>query len=239
MNKLLPVLLCAAVSVPAGAQQFEKSVGSAMAQISWSGLAVPAVVAQSARRKKMMVALDETLTAMNDGNEVGGQVASFVREHKVPFRFEDQQPVSRTDGKEIVLDVKMSAYPRAMAPRIAWEAAPMMLADMPESQEKEYMRRSITARVWLELGGEPSKLPVVEPLSGDQDPELAKEMRLWLSSGAELALYKIGQATKTSSLLDQLDQVSDPAKRAKLEAANERFVAFIMAENQWRQANPR
>lgn len=235
MKKLLPVLL-AGLCVPASAQDFTSAVNGAMAQFNFT--IVPQVVAQSARRQKMNVALDTAMTDMNDGPEIGGQVVSFVRDHKVEVRFEDQQPLSRTDGKAIVLDVKMSAYPRAIGPRVAWEAAPMMLADMPECAEKEYMRRSIAARVWLELGGEPSKLPVIEPLSGDKDPELAREMKLWLDNGAELALDKIGAATKTRSLMDMMD-TADAASRKKLADANKRFTDFLIAEQQWKQSNPR
>jgi hypothetical protein len=101
------------------------------------------------------------------------------------------------------------------------------------------MRRSITARVWLELGGEPAGLPVVEATTGDKDEALSKQMKLWLDDSAQTALYKIGEATKTRSVMEQLDSEKDPARRQALEAANTRFTAFLLAENDWRRSNPR
>lgn len=184
---------------------------------------------------KLKAALESTLTAMNDGVEQGGAVSSYIADHAVKIEFRDMLERSLASSKTVSLSSKTPPYPRAIGARLAWEVSAQMLADMPASSEKEYMRRSITARAWLELGGEAAKLPVVEPLTGDKDEQLSVEMKLWLDNKPEMALYKIGEATKTRSLMELMDGQKDPAKRAALDAANKRFTDFLLAE---RQARP-
>lgn len=239
MKNLLPILLIA-ITAPAGAQEFGASVNGALKQAQGGAQAMQATAKKGVTHAQRIAALDSAMTAMNDGVEQGGEVVSFVNDKKIEIRFEDQGTPSRTDGAAVVLDWMIPAYPRAIGPRVAWEVSGMMLADMPACAEKEYMRRSITARVWLELGGEPAGLPVVEPLSGDKDEALSKEMKLWLDNGnAETALDKIGQATKTPSVQELESAEKDPANKAKLFDADARFTQFLAREREWKLANAR
>jgi hypothetical protein len=196
--------------------------------------AVAKAAKQAADDAKLKAALSSTLTAMNDGVEQGGAVIAYLNANGVKVEFRDMLERSLSSAKTVSLSSKTPPYPRAIGPRIAWEVAPRMLADMPASSEKEYMRRSITARVWLELNGEPSKLPIIEPLTGDKDEQLSHEMKLWLDNKSEMALYKIGEATKTESVMSLMDQEKDPAKLAALKAANKRFTDFLFVEQQSR-----
>lgn len=239
MKTLLPILVIA-LCVPAGAQELGGAVNGALGQARADAKTTQATVKKGVTHAQRIAALDTTMTAMNDGVEQGGAVVTFVQDQKVEIRFEDQAAPSRIDGKAIVLDWMIAPFPRAIGPRVAWEAAAMMLAEMPECAEKEYMRRSIAARVWLELGGEPAGLPVVEPTTGDKDEALAKDMKLWLDNdNAETALDKIGQATKTPSVQELEAAEKDAAKKAKLFDADARFTRFLAQERDWKLANPR
>jgi hypothetical protein len=227
------------LALPAGAQQFGAPSAEWCGTFRQAAGAVAAQVQLGQNHKQRLAALESAMTNMNDGPQMGGEVVSWVRDHKTEIRFEDQKQVSRTDNKgAVVLDWQIPAYPRPIAARVAWEVAAMMVADMPASSEKEYMRRSITARAWLELGGDASRLPFLEPVSGEKDEALSQEMKLWLDNKAEMALYKIGEATKTKSVMELMDEEKDPAKREALNAANKRFVDFLIAEPQ-RRSNSR
>ncbi|MEK7745831.1 MAG: hypothetical protein AAB576_04135 [Elusimicrobiota bacterium] len=178
LNASLTLLLCAA---PLSAQvpyDFEGSL-----------IALQAQAAQSAAKRRSapgleLKAVSAALTAMDDGNEVGALVLSALRERGVDIRIVPGTRGSslqedRERGKStITLGDSLPPYPRVLASHVAREASILMFAGMPECAEREYMRRSVMARVWLELGGEPSTLPVIEPLTGYQDPALAADFRL-------------------------------------------------------------
>jgi len=165
--------------------------------------------------------IEKTLVAMNDGNEVGTLIADYVK----------------TKNIKIKLDAKLPDYPRAVATAIAAQAVDVMFADMPDCAEKQYMGLSLGARAWLELGGDKKALPVIEPLAGYKDQILSDQFKLWLDNGSEMALYKIGQQSKTPDLMALLDKEKDPKKKEALEAANKRFIAFLLSETEWKQAN--
>lgn len=194
-----------------------------------------------AKAAQARAAVERAMVAMNDGPEAGGKVVAYLRERGIEVSVKAQAEASKTVVEKgrasITLSDALPAYPRVYGPLIAKEAAAMMLADMPACAERSYMRRATAGRVWTELGGEPSKLPVVEGLTGDKVPAVSDEISVWADKGgAEMALYRIGEAEKLASLPDMMDAVKDPAERAKLEAANARFVAFLIDEKPARQA---
>lgn len=238
-TKLIPLLLLSLLAADASAQcgiHWQEELAEAEeAQKAQAGAAAAAKNSQDA---KLKAAIESTLTAMNDGPEQGEAVISYARSKKISVELRDILDLSASQGSVVGLSRKIGAYPRAMGPRVAWEIAGMMLADMPASSEKEYMRRSITARVFIELGGEPAKLPVVETLSGDKDEVLSKEMKLWTDHAAPEALKKIAAATGTKSL-QYLLQDEDPSKPGPVDAAVKRYAAFMLQEMTWRQMYPR
>jgi hypothetical protein len=203
-------------------------------------------------------AISRALLAMQDGPEIGGTVAQAVKDKSILIDIRKQAATSvlvaaDTIHPAIFISDAVSLYPRALAPLIARESAKIMLAGMPDCAEKLYMARSIEVRTWLELGGDKTRLPVIEPLDGYQDAALAADFKLWIDNKSETALLRIGEAGQTAdipTLEDQLRgqieglQPGDPSRpklekdSADLEAANKRFVTFLLAENDWRQANP-
>lgn len=185
--------------------------------------------------------VERAMVAMNDGPEAGGKVVEYIRANGVSVSVKDQAEAVKTvvaKGRaSITLSSSLPMYPRVLAPLIAKEVAALMLADMPVCAERSYMRRAIAGRVWTELGGEPSKLPVVEPLTGDKVSAVSDEITPWTDKGgAEMALYKIGEAETLPALPDLIDVAKDAASKAKYEAANARFVAFLIDEKLARKA---
>lgn len=186
-------------------------------------------------------AIERALVAMNDGPEAGGVVVAYLRDKGISVKAASQTEAVKTTvaaGKTVItLSDALPAYPRVYAPLIAKEIAALMYADMPACAERSYMRRAVAARVWTELGGEPSKLPVIEPLTGDKVAAVSDEISFWADkNGAEMALYKIGEADKLKSIPDLQDAAKTDAERAKLDAANARFVAFLIDEKLARKA---
>lgn len=189
---------------------------------------------------KLKGALETARTAMNDGNEIGGIVIEKLDSAKIDVVFANQTEASRTLPKQgggvvVSLSDKLPAYPRPIALAMAREAAEMIVADMTPSSEREYMKASIAARAWLELGGEGNKLPVVEPITGETNKELSDSIKLWVDNKAEMALYKIGQAKGVKSIMELMDSAKTAAEKERLGRENDRFVKFLMAENDWRQ----
>ena len=193
-------------------------------------------IAQLAERAKSIAAIERTLVAMNDGPEAGGLVVAYMNDKGIEVKLgSDVQtdPVSVTNraGKAILwLNPSLPAYPRVYGPLIAKEIAALMYADMPACAERSYMVRGTAGRVWIELGGEPSNLPVIEGLTGAKVPAVSEAMGAWATDAAQMALYKIGQAENLPELYELKDA---PA----VEAANKRFVIFLLDEREIRQAN--
>jgi hypothetical protein len=219
------------LAVPAAAQ-------NRAAEIDFENALHDSQLAKSAQDR---AAISRTLVAMNDGPEAGGKIVSYLRERGIEVSVKEQNEDSKTVVEKgrtsITLSAALPAYPRVYGALIAKEAAALMLADMPACAERSYMRRATAGRVWTELGGEPSKLPVVEAITGDKVPAISDEISLWADKGgAEMALYKIGEAEKLQSLPELTDAAKDAAAKAKLDAANARFVAFLIDEKPARQA---
>ncbi|TBR21911.1 hypothetical protein EPO15_09110 [bacterium] len=200
-------------------------------------------------------AVQTALVAMRDGVEAGGEVADAIEASRARVVAEEMSVPSalrrdRDGTPVIVLDARLPLAPRVLAPRLAREGAKLLLKDMPESAEKAYMARSLEVRTWVELGGEPAKLPVIDPLTGASDPALAADFKAWLDVDAQTALERLGRAAGAEDLPTQMDAISrdldtrfhipenvPPAKArlAALEAANRRFVDFLRAERDWKQ----
>lgn len=219
---LLAAALCAVAFGPAFADDFAErlnfgagAVKQSMAGFQAARAAKAAAAAKTPARKSQAV-IDKVLEAMGDGNEVGTQIAEYVKANKVDIQLDDALPDA----------------PRVLAPRIADQAAVKMLAGMPACSEKLYMRLSMTVRTWLELGGDKKALPMVD---GYNDQAMSGRYKLWLENGSEMTLYKIGE--QTNNLMELEDATKDPAQRAELEKANKAFVSFLLSENEWRQSN--
>jgi len=213
---------------------------------------------QDPLKVKRINAISRTLLAMNDGPEIGGRVVAAIKDQGLLIDIRKQAATSELVSADashpaIFISETVTLYPRALAPLIARETAKLMLADMPVCAEKHYMARSLEVRTWIELGGDKTRLPVIEPLDGYTDTALSADFKLWLDNKSEMALYRIGQATGTKDLMEQESEVQaqisklkpgDPARAklektcAELEAANKRFVAFLLAENDWRRMYP-
>lgn len=171
--------------------------------------------------------IEQAIVAMNDGPEIGGQVVEILEKKGISVSLEPQAQPSKRVNASITLSDKLAAAPRTIAPRIAWETAELMLADMPDCSEREYMRRSMAARVYLELGGD-RKAPA------DLDAALLAELKPWLDNKSEMALYVIGEKTGKKSLMELMDAENDAAKRMKLGLANTRFIEYLRNEQEAR-----
>lgn len=190
-------------------------------------------------RSPQIAAVERTLTAMNDGVGAGEAVVTFIRERGLRIVVQAQQEPVREVAGVISLSDNLPAYPRVYGPLIASAVAKLMFADMPACAERAYMRRATAGRVWVELGGEPGKLPVVEPLTGATVPAIVEEIGSWAShDGAQMTLYKAGQAENLPELPELIDaaRARDPKAYAALALANSRFVAFLLDERYVRQS---
>jgi hypothetical protein len=187
------------------------------------------------RQKKLEAALAEALSELKYGDRPAA-VKAYMAAKGLTVEFRQLLDLSAVQGTVIGLSTKIPAQKRAIAARLAWEVAGLMFADMPDSSEREYMRRSTAARAFYEIGGDPAvaKLPVVTP-EGDKDEVLSRELKLWLDNkNQEMALYRIGEATGKKDLMQQLDAEKDAEKRKVLEAANKRFIQFLKDESEWK-----
>lgn len=186
-------------------------------------------------------AIGRTLVAMGDGPEAAGRVVEFLRDRGIEVKIASQAEASKTvvaNGQtSIVLSDALPAYPRVYAPLIAKEIGALMYADMPACAERSYMRRALAARVWVELGGEPANLPVIEGTKGIQVASVSEEISIWADpSGVEMALYRIGQSEGLANLPDLAQKAADATEKSRLDAANTSFVAFVLDERFARQA---
>lgn len=221
-------LLVALLALPAAAQD-------RAAEIDFENY-----VAEQAQIAAKRGVLERTIVAMNDGPEAGGAIVAYMREKGIEVGLASQSEASKTvvligGGKKVLLSDQLPAYPRVYAPLIAKEIAALIYGDMPACAERAYMRRATAGRVWTELGGQPKDLPIVEPTTAELVSAVSAEISDWAKNGQEMALYKIGLAEKLPSLYE-LEQGADKATMEKLEAANKRFVAFIIDEKPARAA---
>ncbi|MBI5882856.1 MAG: hypothetical protein HZB91_07115 [Elusimicrobia bacterium] len=203
-------------------------------------------------------AVESTLVAMNDGVGVGPAIVEYLQQAGVRIEFRKQDAASSLEVKGkakpvIFLKEGLPLYPRILAPYITREASKLMLDAMVDSAEKEYMKLSMTVRVWLELGGSSRSLPEIETINHFKDAELAGSFKIWLDGpGSEMALHKIGEKTGMEIIPVMQDRVASEIAARKpgdatrsmlekllsgLEEDNKRFLEFHMAERDWRTAN--
>lgn len=225
---LAPLALLSLIALPVAAQD-------RAAEIDFQNALQDAQRAASIRSPQI-AAIERTLTAMNDGVGAGEQVVAYIREKGIRIAVASQPEAIKSGPAGLTLSDALPAYPRVYGPLIASEVARLMLADMPACAERSYMRRATAGRVWLELGGSPSTLPVVEPLVSAQVPAITEEIGSWASwDGAQMTLYKTSQAENLPELPAMRDAAKTDAERAALDAANARFVAFLLDERLVRQ----
>lgn len=238
MKHALLALLAVSVVIPAAAQ--DRS-----AEIEWENRLrelEQEKAAQTVERAKKVAAIETTLVAMNDGVEMSGEIVAYLRDEGIEVKLGSSvqtEPVSVTtrDGKTVIwLAESLPAYPRVYGPLIARAVAERKLAGYPASAERAYMIRGVAGRVWLELGGEPSALPVIEGTKGLAVPAVSEAMGAWATDSAQMALYKIGSAENLPELYELQSAAKTQAEKDALEAANKRFVAFLLAERDARAA---
>ncbi len=191
-------------------------------------------LAQSAQNRAVV---EQTLVAMRDGVGVGAAVVDFLHDRGISVAVRAQKYAVmfvRENGQDmILLSDSVPATPRVYGALIAEIVASLMYAEIPSCAERSYMWYSTTARVWIELGGDLSKLPVVETLTGDKLAEISDGVSLWADKdGAEMALYRISQAEN----LPYLYEYTRPDLRDLIDAANARFVALLIDELPARKA---
>jgi len=212
-------------------------------------VAAPLVAsAQTPAPHRFASAVETTLVAMRDGVETGGQLADAIEASRARVVAEEIPTASalrrEPDGTPvIVLNARLGLAPRVLAPRLAREGAKLLLSDMPSCAEKAYMARSLEVRTWVELGGEPDKLPVIDPLTGVSDPALAADFKAWLDVDAQTALERFGREAGAEDLMAQMDAARrEPLRLSELpalEAANGRFIDFLRAERDWKTMHRR
>lgn len=178
-------------------------------------------------------ALQTALVAMNDGPEAGGAVMRLIEEKKISVELATQPEAAKTvtDAGRVVIRLSdaLPAHPRVYAPLVAAEAAKLMLADMPASAERSYMRGAIAARAFAELGGSFKSLPVVD---GDRADAVKDAVAAW-TADAQTALNEAGRADGVPLLADI--KPADAKAAADVSAADRRFIAFLLEERDARR----
>jgi hypothetical protein len=225
-------LLALLLAAPAAAQDraaeidFENSLRELEAQQA----------ATAAERKRKEGVIETTLVAMNDGPIVAGRLYAHMIDKGVSVKLgsevqTDAVSVTVRDGKTTIwLAPSLPAYPRVYAPLIARELAASYYAGMRASAERSYMIRASAGLVWLELGGELSRYPVIEGLTGARVSAVESIIDLWARNDAQTALERAGQADGVPGLYDV--PVKTDAERASIEADNKAFVAFLLEERE-------
>jgi hypothetical protein len=155
----------------------------------------------------------------------------------------------------IHLNQDLPRYPRVLSIPIAAEAFDLMHQDMPDSVEKAYMKASVIARAWIELGGDTKALPVIEPLTGYKNEEMAALLRQWVGKSMGTVMAEL-ETQKGLKSLDQLIEQNQadlgsndphtrlmaPDMRKRLQRAEAAFNRFISDERKgehvWRQMYP-
>jgi len=236
MKISLAVLVLAAAT--ARAQEYRRAQAQA-AELSYREMIAAQArqahrSAESGRARSLTV--DATLTAMNDGVEAGGRVIAYLNDKKIGVYTEDQaEPVKTAivDGRPaIVLSASLPIHPRVYGPLIALEAAKAIYADMPASGERSYMIAATAARVFQELGGDFNALPKVD----DEDAPAVKDAVAAWTDGAEGAVEDLARRDGVSTIPDLRGKAADPKTAAALDAADKRFVAFLLDERDARAA---
>ncbi|MBI4057013.1 MAG: hypothetical protein HY399_05630 [Elusimicrobia bacterium] len=130
--------------------------------------------------------LEQTLTAMNDGGDVdlGPRVVEFLRSPSIKIVFNDQPaPINFIfEEKVTVISLRKDigeSSPRYLSIYLTYAASLLMDRNYPASQEQEYMLLSRVARVWMELGGDLSKLEISSDFDGRTDEKAALSIRMW------------------------------------------------------------
>ncbi len=206
-----------------------------------NGAVDPSLKLQQSDATKRQAALRATLTAMNDGNETGELVVGYLQREGITVDFATQQETAeiRQSGphgeRTLYLSDKLPLYPRVLGAAIAVETADKMYGGMEISRESGYMKDSVVARVWLELGGERAKLPVIEPLTGYTNGRLAAPIQRWVDN-SETAPSIAEQLKDVASCLASQNYHVIPScmeRKDKLEKDARAYNGFHENELQW------
>ena len=195
---------------------------------------------------------------VDDGPQAAGvQVAEFIKASNVPVKFAKINAPSALENeydqdmpRVILLNENLPPNPQVLGPLLAREASKLMYETMLDTAERQYMRRSLEVRVWIELGGDPFSLPVIDGPSNYRSEDQAAAYRVWLNNGSRWRLSssarKPGPTSsrfwRTKSPRNQKrapgDQVLEVLEmlKAKLENDNKTFTEFLMAESAWKRS---
>jgi hypothetical protein len=193
----------------------------AQVQAPLEGVATPNVAAAVKSAAARAHALQTALTAMNDGVAFGGLIREYMEAHRIAVEFATQKELVNTitsgQTTKVLLSDAAPAHPRVYAPLIAHGVISAMLP----SVEQVYLREALPARVFEELGGEPTKLPFVD---GDRVEGLQSIVRGY-DPDVQGALSQIAIDNANLSALDQLR--ADPAQRTRAEEDDRFFSAYL------------
>ncbi|MDE2236612.1 MAG: hypothetical protein KGK30_01870 [Elusimicrobia bacterium] len=233
MKRLIAVALMGACAA-ASAQPSDWTGGTGR-ELAKLGDGTGRQIAEHQLRQK---ALEVALEGMGDSAGVGDQIATYLKEHDVAVGFAEQSELSKTSNGTITLSWKLPASPQAIGLRVAWEASAMMLSDMPVCAERAYMRRSLTARAFAEIGGDLQSLLDPQSASGVRDEELAGQLKMWFGAPYSSPLDPF--ATRFKSLLVLREEArGNQALIKACQRAEARFLQFRKDELIWLATYPR
>lgn len=158
--------------------------------------------------------LFEARVGMRDAVGVGAAIDDYLTRHpNISLEFDAIRGISSRDqiGGSVPLvtlriNKDLPRTPRVLSVAIANEAFDLMYEQMPECAEKAYMHASVVARTWVELGGDKDRLPVIEPLTGYANAEMAAILSSWLGKPSHQAQIEIGKDKKLKSLQELLSE---------------------------------
>ena len=217
-------------------------------------------VQQAQAQRAGMGHIHETLVGMRDAVGVGETVADYIeRNPNISIEFGQMKGLADTSFMggsmpliTITLNKELPRYPRVLAIPITAQAFDLMYNDMPDSVEKAYMKASMVARAFVELGGDKNGLPEIEPLVHYKNDELAAMLREWLGKSSGTVMAEL-ENTKGLKSLDQLQaenerdlkstdphtKVMAPDMAKRLQRAQDTFTRFLSdehtGEHVWRQ----
>lgn len=172
---------------------------------------------------------DAVLEAMSKSGGTAARMASYLAANGVAVEFHDSvsdararrtwKPGERAGESVRVVRVnpryaatgESQALPASV---LAYEAAELMYAHMPESAEKRYIAVAAAAQSFFELGGDVSAV-------SDSDPEWARSLSFWKEHGPKSgvkALRKDG-AKSLGDLRLSAEEGLDGLRRANAESA--------------------
>jgi hypothetical protein len=226
MKRLTPLAVAALLAMPAFAQP-EGELPAKIGEAQQAGKDAKTQNNSNEARAKRVIG---NIACVGDADV--SAVVDAARD-KATIEFAKQAEPSKRAGTKISLNETLPDYPRVQIAYVVKEAAPLAYETFPDSVEKEYMTMSLAVRGWLELGGEPSKLPKLETLDkGYSDAKLGGDFSLWIGSTRD-SYQDIKARSKSKQLISLIGDAKTEADREKYRAAYKVFDAFLKSETEW------